>query len=329
MATRARPRKPGPGPRLVPRGHELPFAPDDAQIFATVAEVRSFTAAAASHRMTPSAVSKAIGRLERALGVRLVARTTRALHLTDDGLRFHELSARALGLLVEAYEEAAATTRDARGVVRIGMPPLFGTFLMPAVLPGLRARHPELRVEIVSTLQASDLVERGLDLVIVVGSLLDSSFAAQPLGVGQFVTIAAPAYVSRAGAPGTPDALAGHACLVYTERDGRPAPWSFAFGDEVRELAVAGAVHSDEMHHLAALALAGMGIAQLPLMAVSRELAAEQLTRLLAAHEPPPKTASLVYLAGRSLPRRVRAVLDHFAAQPAIPGTTARDRRRK
>jgi DNA-binding transcriptional LysR family regulator len=299
-------------------------------VFATVAEARSFTAAAELHCMTPSAVSKAIRRLEHALGVRLVARTTRALHLTDEGIRFHELSARALGLLVDAYEDAAATTNDARGVVRIGMPPLFGTYLMPTVLAGLRAKHPNLRVEIVSTMHASELVERALDLVIAVGPIVDSSFVAQPLGVGQFVTVAAPGYLSRAGTPATPAEVARHACLVYTASDGRPVPWAFAFEDEVRSVAVDAAVRSDEMHHLAALAAAGLGIAQLPLMAIADDVAAGRLMRLLTAYEPPPKPASLVYLSGRSLPHRVRAVLDHLAAQAAIPGTTRhRDRPRK
>jgi DNA-binding transcriptional LysR family regulator len=115
-------------------------------VFVTVADAGSFTPAAALHAITPSAVSKAIGRLESDLGVRLLVRTTRALHLTEEGAAFHERCARAFEILAEAVEEAGAGTHAVAGTVRVGLPSLLGTCLLALRLPALLARHPKLRV---------------------------------------------------------------------------------------------------------------------------------------------------------------------------------------
>jgi DNA-binding transcriptional LysR family regulator len=136
------------GTRPMNRTHELPISEADARVFVTVADAGSFTAAAAAalHAMTPSAASKSIGRLESDLGVRLLVRTTRALHLTEEGAAFHERCARAFEMLAEAAEEAGADTHAVAGTVRVGLPSLLGTCLLAPRLPALLARHPKLRV---------------------------------------------------------------------------------------------------------------------------------------------------------------------------------------
>lgn len=301
------------------RVHELPFAAADARVFVSVAEAGSFAAAAMLHAMSPSAVSKTIRRLEDALGTQLLQRTTRSLHLTDEGRRFHELTARAFGLLAEAVAETDASARAIKGLVRLGMPPLFGTHLMPSVFAALRARHPDLELEIVSTMRLADLVDRGLDLVITVGDVPDSSFLTRPLGRGQFVVVAAPAYLKAHSPPRTPRDLAKHTCLGYVAPDQRLTPFFFSTGP----VTVDAPIRSDEMHHLAAFAEAGLGIAQLPLFVVNDALAAGRLVRLLENARPPAKLASIVHPAARALPRRVRVVLDELAQAAApLPGTS-------
>lgn len=328
MATRVRMKKRPVGKRLMPGVHELPFAEADARAFVTVARAGSFTSAASLLAMTPSAVSKSISRLELALGVRLIARTTRSLHLTEEGMAFRERCERAFDLLNEAAEDASAGTRAISGTVRLGLPPLFGTFFLPHVLPALLAEHPRLRVEIVSTMRLADLQDRRLDVAIAVGALPDSSFTARPLGYGQFVTCAAPRYLERAGVPQSPDELAHHRLLTWLRPDGREAPWIFcadAQDGEAHEeaLVVEGHVRSDDMHHLGAMACAGLGLANLPLFVVAHELEAGRLRRVLREHEPAPKLASLVYPAGRATPRRVRVLIESLLAQPAaMPGVS-------
>lgn len=324
MTTKIRPRHRSSPTTLVPPVHEwrpdLPFAAADARVFLTVAEMGSFASAASRHAMSPSSVSKCIRRLEDALGARLITRTTRSLHLTDEGVRFQELASRAFGLLFEAASELGAEGRAVKGLVRMGMPPLFGTYLMPRVLADLRAEHPGLAFEIVSTMRVHDLVDRGLDLVIAVGPLPNSSFVTRPLGWGQFVTVAAPEYVKRHPAPKQPADLKRHHCLGWTAPDGRVAPWTYEAGP----VAVEASLRSDEMHHLAAMASAGLGIAQLPLFVVAEAIAAGRLVRLLPRAEPSPKLASIV-LPARALSPRVRVVVDHLATRATpMPGTTRR-----
>lgn len=296
------------------------FADADARIFVAVARAGSFAAAAAQARVTPSAVSKAIARLEAALGVRLLVRTTRSLHLSAEGITFRDRCEQAFALLSEALDEVSTAATAVTGTVRIGAPPVFGTYLLPPVIARVRAAHPRLCLELVSTMRPADLVDRRLDFLIVVGPLPDSSFVARPLGYGQFVTVAAPS----TRAPKRLADLVNHPWLVYTRPDGRDAPFVFDSGPvEPGEVAA----RSDDMHHLAALAIAGAGIAQLPLFTVARELEAGTLIRLLAAHEPEPKLASLVFPSGKSISRRARIVIDELVRpESELPGTSARRR---
>ena len=298
------------GTRLMSRTHELPISEADARVFVTVANAGSFTAAAALHAMTPSAVSKAIGRLESDLGVQLLTRTTRALHLTEEGMAFHERCARAFQLLAEAAEEAGAGAHAVSGTGRGGLPPLFGTFVLAPMLPGLPARHPKLRIEIVSTMLLSDIFDLGLDVAIAVGALPDSSLVARPLGYGQFVTVAAAACFGGRPRPSRPEELLAHQCLAYARPDGREESWNFKTPEGPLQIETRADVRSDDMHHLAAMAVAGLGIAHLPMFVVNEHIASGRLDRLLQDFEPAPKLASLVYPASRSMPRRVRAFID-------------------
>lgn len=298
------------GTRLMSRTHELPISEADARVFVTVASAGSFTAAAALHAMTPSAVSKAIGRLESDLGVQLLTRTTRALHLTEEGMAFQERCARAFELLAEAAEEAGAGTHAVSGTVRVGLPPLFGTFVVAPMLPALLARHPKLRIEIVSTMLLSDIFDLGLDVAIAVGALPDSSLVARPLGYGQFVTVATSACFKERPRPSRPEELVAHQCLGYTRPDGREESWNFKTPEGPLQIEPRSEVRSDDMHHLAAMTVAGLGFAHLPMFVVSEHITSGRLERLLQGFEPAPKLASLVYPASRSMPRRVRAFID-------------------
>ncbi|MEP6721549.1 MAG: LysR family transcriptional regulator [Variovorax sp.] len=311
------------GTTLVTRIHELPLAEGDARIFISVADTGSFTAAAALYNLSPSAVSKAVSRLESALGVRLMARTTRALHLTEEGVAFHARCSKAFQLLAEAAEEATQGTGELSGVVRIGLPSLFGTYLVGTRLPELLETHPKLRVDLVTTMRPTDIVERGLDFMIVVGQLPDSSLVARPLGYGQFVTVASPAYLAGAARLVECADLAGHRCLAFLRPDGRQDAWNFLLDGETQAFEVNASARSDDMHHLASMAIAGAGVAHLPMFLVAQALARGELVGVLADVDPPAKLASFVYAAGQSIPRRVRVVIEHLQrGESMLPGTS-------
>jgi len=299
------------------------MAEADARFFLSVAETGSFSRAASLHDISPSAVSKAVSRLEAALGVRLVSRSTRSIHLTDAGVIFRDRCGLAFRLLAEAAEEASAGASSLRGTVRLGLPSLFGTYLVAPGLATLFDAHPDLRVDLVTTMRPSDVVERGLDIAIIVGPLPDTTLAARPMGYGQFVTVAAKAYLDSRGVPSTPADLSSHRCLGWLRPDGRVQSWLFRSGAEEYEIdpQVAGA--SEDMHHLAAMAEAGAGVCHVPMFAVANRLKTGSFVRLLEAHEPAPKLASFVYPSGRAMPRRVRVLIEHVTqAAAAVRGTS-------
>ncbi|WP_093135784.1 substrate binding domain-containing protein [Variovorax sp. OK605] len=188
-------------------------------------------------------------------------------------------------MLAEAAEEAGADTHAVAGTVRVGLPSLFGTCLLAPRLPALLARHPKLRVEIVSTMQLSGVFDRGLDVAIAAGALPDSSLVARPLGRGQFVTVAAPACFGEMPRPCRPDELHGHRCVTYTRPDGREEPWNFETQKGPVQIEPHASLRSDDMHHIAAMAIAGLGVAQLPMFVIAAHLADGRLERLLRACE--------------------------------------------
>lgn len=311
------------GTSELPAVHNLPMAEADARIFLSVADTGSFTAAALLHEVSPSAVSKAVSRLEAALGVQLLVRSTRAIHLTDAGAVFRDRCGPAFRLLAEAAEEAIAGAGSLRGTVRLGVPSLFGTYLIAPGLPGLLAANPELQIEIITTMRPSDIIDRGLDLCIVVGPLADSGFSARPMGYGQFVTVASPEYLGVTDMPQVHADLERHRCLGWLRPDGRVQSWLFRVGEDEISFEPPVSVTSDDMHHLAAMAVAGTGICHLPLFAVAECLKAGRLVTLLEGFAPAPKLASFVFPSGREMPRRARVVMEHLIRATAfVPGTS-------
>jgi DNA-binding transcriptional LysR family regulator len=134
-------------------------------------------------------------------------------------------------------------------------------------------------------MQLSDVFDRDLDVAIAAGALPDSSLVARPLGHGQFVTVAAPACFGEMPRPSRPDELHCHRCVTYTRPDGREEPWNFETQEAPVQIEPHASLRSDDMHHIIAMAIAGLGIAQLPMFVIASHLADGRLERLLRACE--------------------------------------------
>ena len=182
-------------------------------IFVKVAERRSFVRAAADLGITQSGVSNAISRLEDQLGVRLLARTTRRVSLTDDGAAFFERCRQSLAELEEAELVLKETRLKPTGRLRIDMPVSFGRLKVVPLLGPFQAQYPDLKLVISFTDRYVDLVEEGIDVSVRFGVLQDSSLMARRLTQTQFRVVGAPGYLAKHGRPKTPDDLAGHNCL--------------------------------------------------------------------------------------------------------------------
>lgn len=288
-----------------------PFALADASLFVATVDAGSFSAAANGSGLTASGVSKAVSRLERALGVRLLVRTTRRLRLTDEGHLFYERCREGLALMHQAGELATETSRQLKGLLRIGVPPTVGIHLMMPMLHEFLRRHTELSVQLVQLQTLADFYSLRVDCAIVIGEVDDATLAGRKVGGSKLATVAAPAYLAHRPAPRTLEDFAAHECITLIDAQGSEWPWRFAAADGgVRELPVRGRIKTDIAHQLIMAALVGAGIAQIPGALVAAELESGNLLRLLPELETDGPSVWVVYPAHRAMPRRVRAALE-------------------
>lgn len=282
------------------------------RLFAATVEAGSFAAAARRLRLSPSAVSRRVAQLERALGAPLLARTTRALSLTDDGRAFHDRCQRILEELREAEDAIARSAARPAGLLRVDAPVGLGRTLLAPTLPRLLERHPDLRVALTLRDAFIDPVSEGIDVTVRMGRLSDSSLIARRLGERRIVVCAAPAYLRRHAAPKTPRDLARHACLGYL-RNGRPDPYRFVAGEGTYEVMVDGPFHSSDGEALRAAAVAGRGIVALFDFVVADALASGALVQVLEDHPLEPFPVHALYVPNRHLLPKVRVFLDHLS----------------
>ncbi|MDB5455753.1 MAG: LysR family transcriptional regulator [Caulobacter sp.] len=280
------------------------------EVFVRAVELGGFSPAARALRMTPSAVSKLVARLEARLGTRLINRSTRKLQLTAEGEAFHARALRVLADLDEA-ERAAAAGSVPRGRVRVNSSVPFGLHHLLPLVPRFTERHPEVSLDIVLNDQVIDLMDQRADVAIRVGPMRASQLMARKLGDSPMAVVAAPAYLARRGTPATPDDLAGHNCVGFNFAR-HCDEWPFAVDGRRLSLPAHGDVAVGDGESSRRLVLAGQGVARLSLFHIGPDLAAGRLVRVLEAYNPGDVEAiHAVYVGhGGRLPARVRAFID-------------------
>lgn len=282
-----------------------------------LAERGSFSAAARELRLTRSAISKAIARLEQRHGVRLVERSTRSIQLTDAGAALAVQGRRALDALAASEDILSDATGEPSGRVRIDLPPAFGRHWVMPVLFQLQHRYTRLQFELGFSSRASELVSDGVDMAVRIGRLDDrAELVARRLGIQPTALYAAPRYLRAAAALHAADDLVGHACIVQDPRE-RWAWLQMALPLQPR------LVLADSTALLQA-AIAGQGIAWLPVWMASNAVSDGALVPVLAHVHAPVLPIHALWPQGRYLSRRVRLVIDALvaalAAEPAFNG---------
>ncbi|HWK46596.1 MAG TPA: LysR family transcriptional regulator [Stellaceae bacterium] len=280
------------------------------EVFARVVELGGFSTAARALRMTPSAVSKSVARLEGRLGARLISRSTRKLRLTAEGAAFHERAVRVLADIDEA-ERAVAAGSVPRGRVRVNSNVPFGLHHLLPLVPRFTAAHPEVSLDIMLTDQVIDLMDERADVAIRVGPLRPSRLMARKLGQSRMAVVAAPAYLTRRGEPRTPYDLETHNCIGFNFARQRDA-WPFVVDEDRLALPARGDVTAGDGETSRRLVLSGQGIARLALFHIGPDIAAGRLVPVLEAYNPGDvEEINAVYVGhGGRLPARVRAFID-------------------
>ncbi|MGK9235331.1 LysR family transcriptional regulator [Inquilinus limosus] len=232
-------------------------------VLAAVVEGGSFVRGAELIGITASGVSRAIGRLEARLGVRLLDRTTRSITLTDEGRRFYEQAKPHLAAIEDAAALASGAASAVRGRMKVDIDPFFLPLVLAGQLGAFCDRYPELSVEFVSREQLDDLVSDGIDLAIRFGQPRFSTLVSRKLVEAPILTVASPKYIARHGRPEHPADLARHRCLQFLDpHSGKPFEWEFVRGDRILPVETRGPLTFTDPKAMLEECVAGTGIAQ-------------------------------------------------------------------
>lgn len=282
------------------------------QVFVRVVEAGSFSEAARQLLMTPSTVSKLIGRMEDRLGVRLVERSTRRLSLTDEGRLFYERSGALLAELDDIEREVGHGGAGASGTVRVNASVAFGVLAIEPLLPEFWQSYPGIIVDLSLSDEIVDLYLDRTDIAFRVGALADSNLHARKIGVASRKIVGAPAYLEEHGTPGSVEDLDRHNCLGFNFRRAAPV-WPLREGGRIVDRMVGGNLLANNGETVRRLALAGAGLGRLGDYHVRDDIAAGRLVEVLAeAGHGDEEEVHALYLGGQRIPHRIRLFLDYM-----------------
>jgi DNA-binding transcriptional LysR family regulator len=286
------------------------------EIFATVMREGSFSGAGRVLGLTPSAIARALDRIEARLGVRLLLRSTRALTPTAEGQAYLQTPRRILADLDDA-EQQIADQGAPRGRLRISAALSHGRLCIVPLLGDFAQAYPHILIDLALTDAIVDVAGGQADVAIRFGPLGDSVLTARKLGESRRVIVAAPAYLARHGMPTEPEDLHRHNCLNFNFRRVEPV-WPFRVDGRDIALTVRGNIEANNGETLGQLAAAGVGIARVGAFSVVDDLAAGRLVPILEDHNPGDvELIHAVFVGGGNTPARVRAFVDFLAARLA------------
>lgn len=280
------------------------------QVFEQVAQQQSFSRAAESLNLVPSAVSRQINELEKWLDIRLINRTTRSLSLTEDG-KAYLLKLSDIRAQVTELRRSKTQLQQIKGLIKITAPIMIGQYMLPVALAEFKDLHQGVDLAISLMNRKVELVEEGFDLAIRVGHLNDSTMVARNIGNMHFKTVASPHYINTRGMPSTPKDLKNHQCLINTAVTNAKR-WSYLIDGKSTVIKVAGSLEVNDSQSLKAFAIANQGIAQLPSFYVDAAIQSGELIEILSDYVPSPLPVNLLYPSQRLLSPTVRALVDYL-----------------
>ena len=291
--------------------------------FVRVVEAGSFSAVADESDATQSAISKQVAALERELGAKLLTRTTRSLALTEEGARYFEQARRLVAEIGEAESAVRAGEQELTGWLRVAASVGFGRLKLMPLVQSFLEKHRRVRIDLRLNDGFVDLVEQGVDVAVRLSELQDSGLIARRIGTSRRCLVVHRDYLRRLSkgrrAPRTPDDLAHHNCLVYTELPWRNA-WTLAAGPgaaeppgSTRVIRVAGNLQTNSSEVIRAAVLAGMGIAFAPTWLFETELARGEVQHVLPDWEAAPIPIHLISPRERRNSAKVKTFAEHVA----------------
>jgi DNA-binding transcriptional LysR family regulator len=282
------------------------------RLYARVARLGSFSAAARECGLSQSQASRIVADLEAELGVKLLSRTTRAVVPTEAGAEFLSRVEPILAALDEA-EHSVREGGELRGLLRMSMPTSFGIRDVIPRLTSFAERHPALHIQLQLGDRRQDLVRDAVDVAIRLGRLVDSTATAKRIATIPRVVVASPDYLARHGAPETPDDLVRHRIVGGTAA-AVPTAWRFERDGEVSAIKLEPHFSTDENEGAIAAAAAGFGITSTSGWACRREFEDGTLVRVLTEWTLAGIPVHAYFPMGRATRIAARAAIDHLVA---------------
>lgn len=284
------------------------------QVFTRVVDAGSFTRAADNLGLPRATVTTSIQNLERHLQVRLLNRTTRRVGVTPDGSAYYQRCKRILDDVDEAESALRDVAHNPKGRLRIDTVSTIGRRVLIPALSDFYRRYPDIEVVMGMSAKPVDLVEEGVDCVIRIGQLPDSSLIARRLGTVRSVTCASEEYIARYGEPRTLEQLQNHHGVTwFSNATGRPLDLSFVVDDAVQDIKMTSKVSVNDADAYIECALQGFGLVQPPRCLALPHLESGQLRVVLPQWQPPTLPISALYLHNRHLSPKVRVFVDWVA----------------
>ena len=296
---------------------------DSLKVFVAVADAHGFAPAARRLQLSAPAVTRAIAALERRLGAQLLQRSTRSVRLTDIGERFLGDCRRILADLDEAEASAGGAHAATKGALAITASSMFGRLHVAPIALDFLALHPQVTVHGLFVDRVVHLMDEGFDVAVRIAHLPDSGLTAVRVGLMRAVVVGSPAYLAERGSPMSPNDLADHDAIGFSQVGGMAPTWSLvgapgATQPRIRLVTNAGEVAIDA-------AVRGRGLARAMRYQVDADVRAGRLEIVLAEFEPEPIPVHLVHVAGRMAPARLRAFIDfaveRLRAEPVLSAT--------
>lgn len=286
---------------------------NEAAVFVKVVQAGGFSAAARQLGLPTSTVSTRVSRLERRLGITLLQRTTRRLHLTEAGTAYYHHASMGLGHMLEAEAAVDEARQQPQGRLKVTAPADLGDVLLAGLIERTQREYPALEVELLLTDRYLDLVAEGVDVAVRTGDLRDSSLIAKSLGTIHWAVFASPDYLKQAAPLEEPQDLHAHRCLQFTPM-GRDA-WDLSNGRNTVTIPLAGRIMANSIGVVKTMVAGGQGVALLPDFICKTEQAAGDLVRVLSDWQGRADPVHLVYPRQRFMPPKLRAFIDLAQAE--------------
>ena len=283
---------------------------EDLQLFITVADSASFTAAAEHMQSNTSTLSRRVKKLEEIIGARLLERTTRSQYITEAGKLFYQHCQKVLLDLEQLSFEISNQRDTLEGRISIYGPAEFFVYLCDKLLVDFLRLHPKLRIEFLSGAGRPHLLHDNIDIMIHIDEPADSSFVARKINVATTSYYASPDYIARNGEPKQPMDMKSHDCIVEVDHDRLPRPWGFIDGDITTTINVSGKFCSDSIALCRVLSEQGQGIAMLPDLIARESLETGKLVKLFGERCAIPHNLYAIYASRKFLPRKTEVFLD-------------------